>query len=259
MQTKKHLGQHWLYDKLSLNAIAKAANITVNDVILEIGPGTGSLTKLLSSQSARVIAVEKDRDLIEPLRELKLANVEIVQQDILTYNFSALPSGYKVVANIPYYLTSALLRNLYESKNPPRLMSLLVQKELAERVCAKPGAMSVLAVSVQYFATAAITSIISRHKFIPPPKVDSAVIQLITRDKPYFTANTKDFFRLVKAGFGERRKQLKNSLAGGLRINTNQAELLVVAAELGANVRAQELSLKQWHQLYEQANAQNLL
>jgi 16S rRNA (adenine1518-N6/adenine1519-N6)-dimethyltransferase len=161
-----------------------------------------------------------------------------------------LPVGYKVVANIPYYLTSALLRLLIQSPNPPSLLSLLVQKEVAQRIVSAPGQMSVLALSVQYYAETSLVGQVERHKFWPPPKVDSAILQIKLRRKPAFAADHQKLFRLAKAGFGEKRKQLKNSLAGGLNISTELALKLLQDAKLPETARAQELSLEDWKRLY---------
>ncbi|MBI3624373.1 ribosomal RNA small subunit methyltransferase A, partial [Candidatus Saccharibacteria bacterium] len=149
---KKALGQHWLQDQTSLEAMCTAAEVESTDTVLEIGPGLGALTELLVSKAKRVVAVEFDQHLATQLpQQVKTGNLEVVHQDILRFDLSSLPSDYKVVANIPYYLTSHLLRVLSESPNPPRLMALLVQKEVAQRVCAQPGAMSLLSVSVQFY------------------------------------------------------------------------------------------------------------
>ena len=252
MKAKKSLGQHWLFDGPSLQAVVDAGEVTKSDTVLEVGPGRGSLTELLAKAAGKVIAVETDQDLLPGLRAqfATSENVDILEGDILQFDLSALPWGYKVVANIPYYLTSNLIRKLLEAQNPPNIMSLLIQKEVAKRIVATPGQMSVLAVSVQYYAIAKITEIITRDKFQPPPEVDSAIIQIKRRAQPYFEADTKKLFKLVKAGFGEKRKMLRNSLSGGLRIDTNQAEELLAQAEIIPTARAQELSLDDWKRLY---------
>lgn len=263
MQPKKSLGQHWLFDEEALRAVADAGEITGSDTVVEVGPGLGSLTRLLCERAGRVIAVEADPVLASNLHnELRRGRtsaqkLEVVEGDILQFDFNGLPAGYKVVANIPYYITSNLLRQLLESDNPPTVMALLLQAEVADRVTASPGDMSVLAFSVQYYAEARKFRTVPKELFDPVPKVDSAILQLKKRPQPYFPADKKKLFRLVKAGFGERRKQLRNSLAGGLRLDKDQTLSLLATAGISPDSRAQELSLKDWGALY--AAAENML
>ncbi len=257
MKAKKSLGQHWLRDKATLFDVVSAADVTKDDIILEVGPGLGTLTEVLAESAKKVIAVEADTELVAPLRVqfFNKPNVEFVEADILKFNLGVLPSKYKVAANIPYYLTSNLIRTLLEADNPPQIMALLIQKEVAERIVAKPGQMSVLAFSVQYYATATITRSVGRELFDPSPKVESAIIKIVLRNKPVFEANKEKLFQLVKAGFGEKRKMLRNSLASGLQIPTNQVEQLLEQSGLKPTARAQELSLADWQRLYNNALA----
>lgn len=249
---KKSLGQHWLNDAASLAAVVAAGEIEPEDTVLEIGPGHGSLTRQLSAVAKRVVAVEADSELAARLaRELTDSNVEVAAADIRDFDLRQLPAGYKVVANIPYYLTSRLMRMLLEAAKPPALIALLVQQEVAQRITARPGAMSVLAVSVQYYGQARILGYVAKEKFQPAPKVDSAILQIKRREKPAFATEPKALFRLIKAGFGERRKQLKNSLAGGLRLAPSEAADLLKRAGIASSARAQELSLSDWQKLYE--------
>ncbi len=246
---KKSLGQHMLKDEPTLSYIAASADILSTDTVLEIGPGLGTLTKHLLGQAKKVIAVELDKTLAQklPARE----KLQIVQADILKFDLTKLPLGYKVVANIPYYLTSNLLRVLAESANPPSLMVLLVQKEVAERIAAQPGQMSVLAISVQLYYRPQLGKVVPAELFTPPPKVDSQVVILKRREKPLFEElDSSKFFKIVKAGFSERRKKLRSSLAGGLSISKGQADELLEAAGVNRDNRAQELSLQQWYNLY---------
>ncbi len=261
MKAKKSLGQHWLRDKATLFDVVEAAQITKNDTVLEVGPGLGTLTEILADSAKEVVAVEADTELIAPLRVqfFNKKNVEFVEADILKFNLSSLPKDYKVAANIPYYLTSNLIRTLLEATNPPKIMALLMQKEVAERIVARPGQMSVLAFSVQYYATAKITRTVGKELFDPPPKVESAIIKIALRDKPAFEADKEKLFKLVKAGFGEKRKMLRNSLAGGLQITSQQAESLLAKAELSLTTRAQELSLDDWHKLYNSSLALQII
>jgi len=247
---KKSLGQHWLHDKATLNYIVDSADITPDDTVLEIGPGTGTLTTKLLDCGAKVIAVEKDRKLAANLDKHK--NLRVVPGDILAFDTGQLPVGYKVVANIPYYLTSNLLRVLSESANPPAIMVLLIQKEVAERIAARPGQMSLLAISVQLYFEPTLGAVVPARLFTPVPKVDSQVVILKRHKKPLFEdLDSQKFFQLVKAGFSERRKKLRSSLAGGLNISKDQAEVLLKKASVSPNARAQELSLKDWHKIYQ--------
>ncbi len=223
-----------------------------HDTVLEVGPGPGTLTAVLANHAGKVVAVEYDQTLA-----LKLAaryggtNVKVVPDDILQFDTSQLPAGYKVVANIPYYLTSNLLRVLLESANPPSSLTLLVQKEVAERIAAAPGKLSLLAVSVQFYCEVSLGEVVPAHLFTPPPKVDSQVIKLVYRHAPLFNdVDTTQFFRIVKAGFSERRKKLRSSLSGGLQMGKPEAEELLQKAGIDPNSRAQELSLEQWYALY---------
>lgn len=252
IRPNKGLGQHFLVDKPSLQAIIDAAGLTPADTVLEIGPGLGVMTRPLTSSAKHVIAVETDAMLAELLRRDAPANLEVVEQDILKYDLAQLPQGYKVIANIPYYLTSKIFRLLIESPNPPSIMSMLIQKEVAERIVAEPGKLSVLALSVQYYGHPEFVRLVERHKFWPPPDVDSAVLR-VTLTGPAFPADPHQLFRLIKAGFGEKRKQLKNALAGGLNLTTDYAATLLASAKLGPTARAQELDLKAWERLYKVA------
>lgn len=258
---KKSLGQHWLHDVAVLAEIADAATVNVHDTVLEIGPGLGTLTSVLLRRGARVIAVEFDRDLAANLRRRvkggvsleAIDNLKIVESDILQFDLRQLPAGYKVVANIPYYLTSNLIRILCESTNPFSQAALLIQKEVAERVCAKPGAMSLLSVSAQYYCEVELDVFVPARLFTPPPKVNSQVLVLTKRPEPLFPGiDEKRFFRLVRAGFSQRRKTLVNALSGGLAIDKQDAARMVADAGLSASIRAQNLSLSDWKILYNQ-------
>lgn len=250
---KKSLGQHWLNDLATLDSICEAAGLNTEDTVLEVGPGPGSLTAKLVGQVKKVIAVEFDERFAGQLSQTVPAkNLEVVHQDILSFNLGQLPAGYKVVANIPYYLTSALLRTLSEAPNPPAKIVLLVQKEVAERVAAKPGSMSLLSVSVQLFYEASLGIVVPAHLFSPPPKVDSQVLILDRRPRSlYPDLDQTIFFKLVKAGYAARRKTLLNSLAGGLRQTKPAVQELLEAANLQPAMRPQELSLADWFRLYQ--------
>ncbi len=250
--TKKSLGQHWLDDDASLEAMCVAADIQPGDTVLEIGPGPGALTGKLVKRADRVIAVEFDHDLAKKLpARVPAANLEVVEQDILRFDLTALPPDYKVAANIPYYLTSNLLRILCEAPNHFSMATLLIQKEVAERVCAAPGEMSILSISVQFYCAVGLGPLVPAGLFTPPPKVDSQILCLEYRSQPLFPdVDTKTFFRIVKAGFAQRRKTLLNSLSAGLHLSREETTRVLEQAGIAPSTRAQNLSLEQWYGLY---------
>ncbi len=252
-ETNKSLGQHWLTDLAALDSIADAAVISPTDIVVEIGPGPGTLTQILVTRAKQVIAVEFDAKLARDLpRRVKADNLEVVTQDILSFDFNSLPSSYKVVANIPYYLTSNLIRVLSESANPPQTAVILIQKEVAERVTAKPGAMSLLSVSAQFYWQVSLGELVPAALFTPPPKVDSQVLIMKFRSEPLFTdIDDKRFFQIVKAGYGQRRKTLLNSLSGGLHKDKTEVARLCQAAGIDTQRRAQTLDLTEWYNLYQ--------
>lgn len=255
MKAKKSFGQNWLRDDYVLEKITESAELGRPDTVLEVGPGLGTLTQKLVDTGCDVVAVEADKDLLGPLKNKfhNFVNFKLVSGDILRFNLSEMPAGYKVVANIPYYLTSNLLRNMLESPNPPSLMVLLIQKEVAERILAGPGQMSVLAFSVQYYAKPEYVMEVKKELFDPIPKVDSAVVRIVRHQSPLFEADPQKLFRIVKAGFGEKRKKLRNSLSGGLGIDTSLVEKLLADSKISSTARAQELTMNQWHSLYSSA------
>jgi len=246
----KRLGQHWLEDHASLQAMIQAATVQVDDTVLEIGPGLGSLTQLLIDAGANVVAVELDTSLATQLRS-RLSNphdqLTVINQDIMHFNLGELKKGYKVVANIPYYLTSGLIRLLSEADDPPVKAVLLVQKEVAARVAARPGQMSILSVTTQMYFETTLAIVVSAKLFIPPPKVDSQILILTRYHRPLFgDQDPRQLFKLVKAGFSERRKKLRSSLSGGLQISNEQADKLLNRAGISSSLRAQNLSLDDW-------------
>ena len=254
---KKSLGQHWLHDDETLQAMCDAVALTPADTVLEIGPGLGTLTSKLVKQAGQVIAVELDPQLARALpKRVPAANLRVVQQDILKFNFVSLPSGYKLAANIPYYLTSNLLRLISEMPNDFSIAALLVQKEVAERVCARPGAMSLLSVGVQFYSEVSLGAVVPAELFTPPPKVDSQILVLHHRPAPLFPdVDERVFFRVVKAGFAQRRKTLLNSLSAGLQLDRVAALALLEQANIEPNTRAQNLDLNEWYRLYKIHNS----
>jgi len=246
---KKSLGQHWLQDREVLAHIADSAEIATDDTVLEIGPGLGTLTSELLRRANKVIAVEFDPDLARKLPgQFPGKNLEVVQEDILSFDLSKLPTGYKVVANVPYYITSKIVQKLMTAENKPACAVLLVQKEVAERLAASPGDMSILAISAQVFAEVSLGDAVPAELFTPPPKVDSQVVILSTRQQALVNPDEeKAFFRMVKAGFSAKRKKLRSSLSGGLGITKADAELLLDEAGISPNARAEDLSIDHWN------------
>lgn len=256
---KKSLGQHWLFDIDSLEAMCKAAEIVAEDTVLEVGPGLGTLTEVILSNGANVIAVEYDQELfthlsseVNKVSKCDTKKLKVVNEDILKFDVTKLPKNYKICANIPYYLTSNLIRKMLESENPPSIMALLIQKEVAERIVAKPGDMSVLAVATQYYAEVELHELVLAKLFTPPPKVDSQIIKIKCRKQPLFPdIDTQKFFIIVKAGFSEKRKKLRSSLSGGLHISKTEVDEILKKANISSHARAQELTLEHWHKIYD--------
>ena len=251
---KKSLGQHWLKDPEILADIAEAAELTGDDVVLEIGPGLGTLTSRLLARANSVTAVEFDADLARKLPgQFPGKKLTVVNQDILQFDLNQLPKKYKVVANVPYYITSKIVEKLMTAENKPSVAVLLVQKEVAERIAAEAGNMSILSVSVQIFAEAELDIEVPRQFFTPPPKVDSQVVVLRTRNNPLITPeDQRDFFRIVKAGFSAKRKKLRSSLSGGLGIDKGVAEELLKNAGISPDARAEDLAIEDWKRLLKE-------
>ncbi len=254
---KKSLGQHWLKDPEVLADIAEAAELTGDDVVLEIGPGLGTLTSRLLARANSVTAVEFDADLARKLPgQFPGKKLNVVNQDILQFDLNQLPKNYKVVANVPYYITSKIVEKLMTAENKPSIAALLVQKEVAERIAAEAGDMSILAVSVQVFAEAELDIEVPRQFFTPPPKVDSQVVVLRTRNNPLIAPeDQRDFFRIVKAGFSAKRKKLRSSLSGGLGINKGSVEDLLKNANISPDARAEDLAIEDWKRLLKEWRA----
>jgi 16S rRNA (adenine1518-N6/adenine1519-N6)-dimethyltransferase len=254
LRPHKSLGQNFLVDESALLRVVEAAGIEADDEVLEIGPGLGGLTRHLAGRARHVVAVELDSDLLPPLREVLLdyANVRLVQGDILNLDPAALMSfpEYLVVANIPYYITSALIRHLLEACTRPRRLVLTVQREVARRITASPGEMSLLALSVQLYGQPKIIARIPAEAFYPSPKVDSAVIRTDLYPVPRIPdPDIATFFRLAKAGFSQKRKTLRNALSAGLACQPTEAEQLLNTAGIDPRRRAETLSLEEWGQL----------
>lgn len=250
--TNKALGQHWLQDQSLLRQIAEYGDVHTDDTVLEIGPGPGYLTQELVNLAKQVITVELDELLAANVaKRVKADNLTVVHQDIVHFDFTKLPAGYKVIANIPYYITSKVIRLLSETSNQPGRAVLLIQQEVADRIAAWPGSMSLLSVSAQYYWEVNLGIKIPAKFFSPPPKVDSKVLVLTKRPNPLFgEIDTKQYFHIIRAGFSQRRKTLLNSLSGGLRIDKKTIKEYCAAAGIDPRRRAQTLSLTEWFALY---------
>lgn len=251
LHPKKSLGQNFLVDETALAKVAATADLTQADTVLEIGPGVGSLTRHLAAAVGRVVAVELDQALLPALQEVlkSYPNIEIISGDILRLPPSSflLPPAYKVVANIPYNITSAVLRHLLEAETKPSLVTLTVQREVAQRICAQPDEMSLLAVSVQFYSAPHLIFRIPAGAFYPRPEVDSAVVRLdVFQEPPVAVADTERFFQIVKAGFSQKRKQLRNSLSAGLRLEPSQVDEWLARAGIDSKRRAETLALEEW-------------
>jgi len=254
LRANKKLGQNFLQDPFALASITSAAEIKSTDTILEIGSGLGSLTRYLAESAKQVIAVEIDREMLPVLQAVTSAynNINIIHGDILKFSPQELiqESNYLVVANIPYYITSAIIRHLLENERKPRRIVLTVQKEVATRICAEPGDMSLLALSVQIYGKPRIAKHIPASAFFPAPKVDSAVLCIDIYPSPKIQPDTLNtFFKLIKAGFSQKRKTLRNSLSAGLHISTQGAEELLKNANIDQRRRAETLSIEEWQRL----------
>lgn len=252
----KSLGQHWLTDRFILSEITDAGTITKDDTVLEIGPGLGTLTSELLKRARNVISVEFDRELARKLPgQFPGTSLTVVNEDILLFDLTDLPKGYIVVANVPYYITSKIVQKLMTAQNKPKVAVLLVQKEVAERIAAQSGDMSILAISAQVYAEATLSTEVPKEYFTPPPKVDSQTIVLTTRDTPLVSPeDEKAFFRMVKAGFSAKRKKLRSSLSGGLGIAKSDVESLLQTVGVSPDARAEDLAVHDWLSLMKAFN-----
>ena len=255
LRPRKGLGQNFLTDTQVVERIVAAAELAPDDTVIEVGPGLGVLTLQLAKAlpAGRLRAVELDRELASRLRErLKdYPAAEVVQDDILQLNPAELSAGqsYKVVANLPYYITSAVLRHFLESMTPPTRLVVMVQREVAERMTAAPGDMSLLALAVQFYGAAKIMFSVPPSAFYPPPKVHSAVVRIDVyplQERLLPNVNAATFFRIARAGFGQKRKQLVNTLSSGLGLDKVKAGAALTGAGISPTARPEDLSLADW-------------
>ena len=249
IQPSKRLGQNFLIDKEAVKKIIGAADLGPEDVVLEVGPGLGVLTQELAEKAKKVIGIEKDPKMIEILQKTLEGskNIEIVRGDVLKINlkYHVPNTKYKVVGNLPFYLAAPVIRQFLEAEKPPEKMVLVVQKEVGQRICAKPPEMSILAVSVQIYAKPEIVSYISKKSFWPSPEVDSAIIK-ITINKKQLTTDRNLFFKIVKAGFSQPRKQLINNLSKKLILNRVKVEQWLLENNVQPTQRAETLEVQDW-------------
>jgi len=252
IRPNKRLGQNFLIDPRYLTRVADAGAITDQDTVLEVGAGVGNLTRLLGMRAKEVIAVEIDSALIPILNQVtaSCANIKIIHGDILGYDLADLMTSipYQVVANIPYYITSNLIRHLMTSDAHPQHIVLTIQKEVADRICAPSGKLSLLGLSVQVFGYPVIKSKIPAEAFYPTPKVDSAIVRVDMHPSPLIPeVYLETFFYLAKAGFSQKRKTLRNSLSAGLRLDKKAVEELLYAVDIDDRRRAETLTIDEWN------------
>ncbi len=253
IRPSKALGQNFLHDDAIVRRIADSADLLPDDVVVEIGPGLGVLTKELARRAGRVVAIELDDRLAEHVRSLALPHTDVVEMDVLQADLAALTGGepYIVVANLPYSIAAAAIAHLLESEANPRRLIVMVQREVAERICASPPNMSILAVSVQFFGVPRVLFRIGAGAFVPAPKVESAMLRIdVGNEPPLRGSDRARFFDLVRAGFGQRRKQLLNSIAAGLEQDKSEVAATLERAEIDPRRRAETLTVDEWLRVF---------
>ncbi len=269
MRPNKAFGQNFLIDRAVLQRVVDTAEIEPDDQVLEVGAGTGVLTRELAKRARRVVAVELERDMLKLLAETTryYPNVELIARDLLYVNpaevfdqahvpgksITSPPERvlYKLVANLPYSITAATFRHFLESTNPPRLLVVMVQREVAERIVAGPGDLSLLGVSIQFYGRPKIVAYVPAHAFYPAPKVDSAILRVDVQPQMSLTLEERErFFRVVQAGFSQRRKQLHNALTHGLHYKNELIHAWLSSADIDPSRRAETLSIEEWLRLW---------
>lgn len=260
VRPSKEFGQNFLIDREVLEVIVQAAELKRSDVVLEIGPGFGVLTAELVERVDRVVAVEADGKMAKILKEILEApkNLKVVEKNILklqVLDYGLRNYDYKLVANLPYQITSAVFRKFLSEEPRPGEITVMVQKEVAERICAEAGEMSLLSLSVQFYGQPELVAIVPSRAFWPEPEVDSAILK-ISKIKGIYEKNKQEvdpekFFRLAKIGFSSRRKQLQNNLAGGLRLSNKSVQDILTKLGFDSRIRAQDLGIKDWIRLVD--------
>lgn len=260
LKVLKSLGQNFLIDEKALEDIIAASQLNPGDTAVEVGPGMGVLTFALSKRCKKVIAIEKDKRMSSFLRKEILktfgenSNIEVISGDILKLNLPKLfqergIGKYKVVANIPYYITSPITKLFLETEIQPEMIVVLMQKEVAERICAEKGDMSILALSVLLYGKPELVRIVGKDSFYPVPKVDSAILRISDISRKYSSEEYASIFKVIKIGFSAKRKKLSNNLAAGLEIGKDKAEDLLLQIGVDKNARAQDLEVEDWIRL----------
>lgn len=258
MRPNKSFGQNFLVDRAVLQQIVDTAELEQADQVLEVGAGTGVLTRELAHVARRVVAVELEQDMLTLLEKTtrEYPNIEIIARNLLYLDPQEVfgQERYKLVANLPYYITAPTFRHFLESANPPRLLVVMVQYEVAQRIVAAPGDLSMMGVSVQFYGRPQIITRVPARAFYPAPRVDSAILRVDVHEQVPLTPQERDsFFRVVQAGFSERRKQVHNSLAHGLHRKDEVVREWLAAADIEANRRAETLSIEEWLRLWHEA------
>ena len=258
MRPNKSFGQNFLVDRAVLRQIVEAAELEQSDQVLEVGAGTGVLTRELANVARRVVAVELEQDMLKLLEKMTqdYTNIETIARNLLYLDPQEVfgQERYKLVANLPYYITAPTFRHFLESANPPRLLVVMVQYEVAQRMTAEPGDLSMLGVSVQFYGQPRIITRVPARAFYPAPKVDSAILRVDVHEQAPLKPEERDsFFRVVQAGFSERRKQVHNSLAHGLHRKDEVVREWLATAGIEANRRAETLSIEEWLRLWHEA------
>lgn len=265
LRARKGLGQHFLVDGAYLKSILESAELTQEDTVIEVGPGLGVLTRELAERAGQVVAVEKDNNLAALLMRTLAdrVNTTIVGGDILDISPGDLigesaagmtrpSSTYKLVANLPYYITSPVLRHFLEAHVKPERMVVMVQKEVARQITAKPGEMSLLSIGVQLYGVPKIVKYVPARAFYPQPEVDSAILRIAVYPRPAVAVETVSFFTLVKAGFSAARKQLVNSLAKGLDLPKDRVSSILERSGIDPKRRAETMSIEEWGRLWRE-------
>jgi 16S rRNA (adenine1518-N6/adenine1519-N6)-dimethyltransferase len=255
IKPKRQKGQNFLINEKIYDDIIKAAALTKEETVLEVGPGLGFLTAKLAAVAKRVIAVELDKQLADYLQiginALDIENIEVIQADVLKFNPAKLGDGqYKIVANLPYNISSIFLRQFLSHPPRPTSLILMLQKEVAQRIVALPPEMSILAVSVQYYAEAEIVREVKAGNFWPEPKVGSAIIKITVKQSKFSPEIDKKFFQMVRIGFSAKRKMLKNNLAGGLHLEPAIVKTALAQSGFDERIRAEDLSVEDWQKLF---------
>lgn len=258
LKPKDYLGQNFLVDEIVLDEIIQASELKKNDVVIEVGPGLGTLTEKLCQNAGEVWAIEKDSKLIPVLKKSlkEFSNLKIVEEDILKFHLEKnISAPYKVVANIPYYLTSKLFQYFLQQKNKPKVLVLMVQKEVGERVVAAAGELSLLGISVQIFSDPSIIAHVSKKSFWPIPKVDSVILKIVPKNKYSEIKNQEEFFRILKMSFAGKRKQIHNTLTSGLKLPKEKILQFLSDAKINPMARPQDLSIEEWVRIYQTINS----